>query len=76
MKFLHVLAVVFMAAPLYNLIVVNERVRFGKAPLPVDRYFESIIRGNSTRCFVFQLTAFLTGIILIPVGGHPLTALV
>ena len=76
MKFLHVLAVVFMAAPLYNLIVVNERVRFGKAPLPVDRYFESIIRGNSTRCFVFQLTAFVTGIILIPVGGHPLTALV
>lgn len=76
MKFLHVLAVVFMAAPLYNLIVVNERVRFGKAPLPVDRYFESIIRGNSTRCFVFQLTALLTGIILIPVGGHPLTALV
>ncbi len=76
MKFLHVLTVVFMAAPLYNLIVVNERVRFGKAPLPVDRYFESIIRGNSTRCFVFQLTALVTGIILIPVGGHPLTALV
>lgn len=76
MKFLHVLTVVFMAAPLYNLIVVNERVRFGKAPLPVDRYFESIIRGNSTRCFVFQLTALATGIILISAGGHPLTALV
>ncbi len=76
MKFLHVLTVVFMAAPLYNLIVVNERVRFGKAPVPVDRYFEGLIRGNSTRCFVFQLTALVTGIILIPVGGHPLTALV
>lgn len=76
MKFLHVLTVVFMAAPLYSLIVVNERVRFGKAPLPVDRYFESIIRGNAARCFVFQLTALLTGIILIPGGGHPLTALV
>ena len=35
-KFIHVLAVVFMSAPLYNLIVVNERVRFGKAPLAVD----------------------------------------
>ena len=27
-KALHVVAVVFMAAPLYNLIVVNERVQF------------------------------------------------
>jgi len=75
-KFLHVLAVVFMAAPLYNLIVVNERVRFGKAPLPVDRYFENIIRGNSTRCYVFQLTALVTGIVLISIGGDPVGALV
>lgn len=75
-KFLHVLTVVFMSAPLYNLIVVNERVRFGKAPLPVDRYFESIIRGNSTRCYVFQLTALVTGLVLIAIGGDPLKALV
>ncbi len=75
-KFLHVLTVVFMSAPLYNLIVVNERVRFGKAPLPVDRYFESIIRGNSTRCYVFQLTALVTGLVLITIGGDPLKALV
>lgn len=75
-KFLHVLTVVFMSAPLYNLIVVNERVRFGKAPLPVDRYFESIIRGNSTRCYVFQLTALVTGLVLIAIGGDPLTAFV
>jgi len=74
-KFLHVLTVVFMAAPLYNLIVVNERARFGKAPLPVDRYFESIIRGNSTRCYVFQLTALVTGLVLIPIGGDYLRAL-
>ncbi|MBI3989132.1 MAG: hypothetical protein HY347_05905 [candidate division NC10 bacterium] len=75
-KFLHVLAVVFMSAPLYNLIVVNERVRFGKAPLPVDRYFENIIRGNSTRCYVFQLTALVTGLVLITIPGDPLRALV
>jgi hypothetical protein len=36
-KFLHILAVVFMSAPLYNLIVVNERVGFGSAPFAVDR---------------------------------------
>lgn len=35
LKALHVISVVFMAAPLYNLIVVNKRVRFGKAALGV-----------------------------------------
>lgn len=74
LKFLHVLTVVFMAAPLYNLIVVNERVRFGKAHLQVDQYFESIIRGNSTRCYIFQLTALVTGILLVVMGG-PLVSL-
>jgi len=69
-KFLHVLTVVFMAAPLYNLIVVNERARFGKAPAAVDRYFENLIRGNAIRCYVFQLTALATGILLIPIGGE------
>jgi hypothetical protein len=69
MKFLHVLAVVFMAAPLYNLIVVNERARFGKAPVAVDRYFENLIRGNAIRCYVFQLTALVTGLFLIALQG-------
>ena len=49
-KFAHILTVVFMAAPLYNLIVVNERLRFGKAPYPVDRYFENLIKTNAVRC--------------------------
>lgn len=62
--FVHVLTVVFMAAPLYNLIVVTERARFGKAHVQVDRYVENIIRGNSTRCYIYQLTALATGIIL------------
>ena len=74
-KFLHILTVVFMAAPLYNLIVVNERLRFGKAPYAVDRYFENLIKTNAIRCFVFQLTAFVTGILLVPLGGLPLSAL-
>ena len=74
-KFMHILTVVFMAAPLYNLIVVNERVRFGKAPYVVDRYFENLIKSNAARCFVFQTTAFVTGILLIPLSGQPLSAL-
>jgi len=74
-KFLHILTVVFMAAPLYNLIVVNERLRFGKAPFAVDRYFENLIKTNAIRCFVFQATAFVTGILLLPLGGQPLSVL-
>src|SRR3989304_5883838 len=75
-KFLHILTVVFMSAPLYNLIVVNERLRFGKAPYAVDRYFENLIKANAIRCFVFQLTALVTGLLLIPLGGLPFSALV
>jgi hypothetical protein len=74
-KFLHILSVVFMSAPLYNLIVVNERVLFGKAPFAVDRYFENIIKGAAVRCYVYQLTALVTGVLLLPLAGVPFTAL-
>lgn len=69
LKFLHILTVVFMAAPLYNLVVVNERVKFGKAHVQVDRYFENLIRGNATRCYVFQATALVTGVLLVGLAG-------
>lgn len=69
------MTIVFMSAPLYNLIVVSERVRFGKAPVQVDRYFENIIRGNSTRCYAFQSTALVTGILLVALGDEPFISL-
>jgi len=68
-KFFHILAVVFMAAPLYNLIAVHERRRIGKAPFVVDRYFENIIKGAAIRCYMYQFTALLTGVLLIPLAG-------
>jgi hypothetical protein len=68
-KFFHILAVVFMSAPLYNLIVVNERIAFGSAPFAVDRYFENIIKGAAVRCYVYQLTALVTGLLLLPLAG-------
>lgn len=74
-KFLHILSVIFMSAPLYNLIVVNERVLFGKAPFAVDRYFENIIKGSAARCYVYQLTALATGVLLLPLSGLSFTAL-
>jgi len=73
-RFLHVLAVVFMAAPLYNLVVVGERARFGKAPFAVDRYFENIIQGAAIRCYVYQFTALGTGLALLPLAGLSWTA--
>ena len=74
-KFFHILSVVFMAAPLYNLIVVHERRRIGKAPFVVDRYFENIIKGAAIRCG-YQFTALFTGILLIPLGGFPWSDLI
>ena len=68
-KFFHILAVVFMAAPLYNLVAVHERRRIGKAPFAVDRYFENIIKGAAIRCYVYQCTALITGLLLLPLGG-------
>ena len=65
-KFLHILAVVFMAAPLYSLIIVNERALFSPQMVyQVDRYMETVIGKNALRCYVFQLTALLTGLWLV-----------
>ncbi len=75
LKFIHILSVVFMSAPLYNLIVVNERVGFGKAPFAVDRYFENIIKGAAVRCYVYQLTALATGLLLLPLADLPWSSL-
>lgn len=76
LRFLHIITAVFMSVPLYNLIVVNERGRMGKdVPTDVDKYFENIIRGGAGRCFVFQMTVFITGILLLITGSLGITAL-
>lgn len=69
-KFLHILTVVFMAAPFYNLIIVNERGLLGpKLNYQVDSYMENLIRKNSIRCYIFQLTVLVTGIALVYLDG-------
>ena len=66
LKFFHILTVVFMAAPLYSLIVVNERALFSPTMVyAVDRYMETIVGKNAIRCFVFQATALVTGLALV-----------
>ncbi len=68
-KFVHILSVVFMSVPLYNLIIVNERARFGPMSYQIDRYLENLIKGSSTRCYVFQFTALGTGLLLVALSG-------
>ncbi len=76
LRFLHVMAFVFMSVPLFNLIVVNERVALGVSfNYYADRYMENIIRRGATRCFVFQATILLTGVLLLIVGPLGIAAL-
>ena len=67
--FLHIISFVFMSVPLFNLIVVNERALLGvKFNYYADRYMENIILHGATRCFVFQTSVFITGLLLLIFG--------
>ncbi len=69
LRFLHVVSFVFMSIPLFNLIVVNERALMGPSfHYYADRYMENIIQRGAMRCYVFQSTAFVSGILLLLVG--------
>jgi uncharacterized membrane protein len=58
-----------MSIPLFNLIVVNERAMMGTAfTYAVDRYMENIIRRGAARCYVFQTSVLVTGILLLLFG--------
>jgi uncharacterized membrane protein len=58
-----------MSVPLFNLIVVNERASLGPAfQYYADRYLENIIRRGAYRCFVFQSTVLITGVLLLLLG--------
>jgi hypothetical protein len=76
LRFLHLLSFVFMSIPLFNLIVVNERAMMGKDfDYSVDRYMENIIRRGAKRCYVFQTSVLITGILLLVVGPLGIGAL-
>ncbi len=69
LRFLHVMSFVFMTVPLFNLIVVNERSLLGVSfNYYADRYMENIIKHGAYRCFVFQLTVLITGVLLLVAG--------
>src|SRR4030065_1280380 len=72
----HLLSTLFMAAPFYMLIIVNERARTGM-PLGyyTDRFMENIIRNNAVRCFIFQGTVAASGIWLTYITRSSFTPL-
>ena len=76
LRFIHVLSFVFMAFPLFNLIVVNERALMGSGfVFSIDRYMENIIKRGAGRCYVFQTTVFVSGILLLLLGPLGISAL-
>ncbi len=74
--FLHVIGFVFMSTPLFNLIVVNERILIGSSfNYQADRYMENIIRHGAIRCYVFQCTVLVSGVLLLIYGPLGIEAL-
>jgi len=69
LKLAHIIGFAFMSIPLFNLIVVNERALIG-GPFnyATDRYMENIIKHGASRCYVFQLTVLISGILMLVVG--------
>lgn len=75
-RFGHLLAAVFMAAPLYALLAVNERGRFGTAIAhDLDHYMEGMIRRQPLRCFAYLSVLVLTGLLLLGALGGDLGVL-
>jgi hypothetical protein len=76
LRFFHVMSFVFMSVPLFNLIVVNERALFGPSfNYHADRYMENIIKHGANRCFVFQFSVFVSGVLLLVLGPLGIEAL-
>jgi hypothetical protein len=76
LKLWHVISFVFMSIPLFNLIVVNERALMGAAfNFGTDTYMENIIRHGAVRCYVFQISVFASGILLLLSGSWGIQSL-
>jgi len=73
----HIITAILMAWPFYALVAVNQRVRLGP-PLGdrVDTYMENIIKNRTIPCFVFQITALVTGLSLVLLRGLGLEAFI
>ncbi len=61
----HLIAMLFMAAPLYALLAVGERGRFTVPPnYNTDRYLENILKSQPIRCYGYLAVILITGVLL------------
>ncbi len=61
----HMVAMLFMAAPLYALLAVGERGRFTIPPnYNTDRYLENFLKSQPIRCYAYLAVILVTGILL------------
>lgn len=76
LRVIHILNAVLMAWPIYALVIVNQRVRLGP-PLGdrADIFMENTIKNRTIPCFIFQLTALVSGLALILARDQSLGAL-
>jgi hypothetical protein len=59
-----------MCVLLFNLIVANERILIGLSfNFEADNHLESIIKNGFNWCYIFQISIFITGILLL-ITGH------
>lgn len=67
---MHLVAMLFMAAPLYGLITVGERARFTVPPgYNTDRYMENVLKGTPVRCYAYLTVVLISGLLLVWNGG-------
>jgi hypothetical protein len=73
MRVVHIVTAVLMAWPFYALVAVNQRVKLGP-PLGdrADTYMENIIKNRTIPCFIFQITALVSGLVLLNLRGQDL----
>jgi hypothetical protein len=66
-----------MAWPFYALLITGERIRLGPPLDRADTYMENIVRPQTIRCMVFQITLLVTGplVVYLKVGPEWLPTL-
>ncbi len=70
LRVIHITSVILMVWPFYALVAVNQRARLGP-PLGdrTDTYLENIIKNRTIPCYVFQISALVSGFLLVLLRG-------
>src|SRR5574341_725211 len=77
LRVVHIVNAILMAWPFYALVAVNQRARLGP-PLGdrVDVYLEKMIKSRVVPCYVFQLSALVSGLWLVYAAGRGFDVLI